>query len=124
MLMKVLNADGVVGASKRHPCHRRGFQRQSAQIFGFKTMQIGFATSPRKQLGLDGQRMQEIIHPLCGRIRVKTLAQLRILCRNSPPGSGPYDSDSSTRVRPDSLRDNSTAQYPCYSSSQSAPNAQ
>ena len=46
-------------------------------------MEVGLAAGAGEKLRLDGERMQEVIHPLRRLIRVETLAQDRILRRHA-----------------------------------------
>ncbi len=96
-MVVIFDANRVVGAGQRNTRHGRGFHRQGAQIFRLQAMEIGLATSTGKELSFDGERVQEVIHPLGRLIRVKACAKPGS-CVATPTGQRPVWQCSNTQA--------------------------
>ena len=60
------DAGDVVGAGQRHLRHRRGLDRQRAEVLGLERVDVRLAARAREHLHLERQRVQEVVDALGG----------------------------------------------------------
>ena len=77
--MKIFYTNRIVRPGKGNTCHSRGFHCQCSQVFRLQTVQISLAAGAGEELRFDSERMQKIVDPLSGFIRIESCPQHRIL---------------------------------------------